>query len=79
MLLLTGFGVSLGIEIVQLLVSGLLGFTYKIFDVDDLILNLIGTASGWTAWRIWSTAFGSDVQEAFNDGPSGRIETDAAT
>ncbi|RJQ73758.1 VanZ family protein [Pseudonocardiaceae bacterium YIM PH 21723] len=38
---LLGFGISLGIETVQLL------WANRIFDVDDLITNTVGTAVGW--------------------------------
>lgn len=43
-----GFIVSLALETMQL--TGLLGiypFSYRIFDVDDIICNTLGTAIGW--------------------------------
>jgi len=44
---LIGFGVSLAIELGQLGVSALLGYTYKITDIDDIILNTAGVAVGF--------------------------------
>lgn len=48
--LAVGFTVSLSIELVQLLYSTILGFTYKKFDVDDLLLNTIGALIGYACW-----------------------------
>lgn len=44
--------VSLGIEILQLTISAVVGFPYRVFDVDDLILNTTGAALGWAGWRV---------------------------
>lgn len=44
--------VSLGIEILQLTISTVVGFPYRVFDVDDLILNTAGAALGWTGSRV---------------------------
>jgi glycopeptide antibiotics resistance protein len=46
-----GFGVSLAIECTQLGISGLLGYTYKIADIDDFILNTVGVAAGFIIYR----------------------------
>jgi glycopeptide antibiotics resistance protein len=56
--LATVFGVSLGIEVLQLVASLLLGFAWKSFDVDDLILNTIGGVAGWIAIRLFMAAGG---------------------
>lgn len=48
-----GFSFSLGIELTQLLISTILGFTYKIFDVDDLILNTVGFAVGYLFFKLY--------------------------
>lgn len=60
-----GLSVSLGIELVQVLTSSVLGFTYKVFDVDDLILNTIGVVVGWVLWRIVVLALGPTVLNSF--------------
>jgi glycopeptide antibiotics resistance protein len=52
--ILIGLGLSLGVELGQLGVSALLGYAYKIADVDDVILNL-------SAWRWDSGSSGSLV------------------
>lgn len=38
---------SLSIELTQLLISTLLGFTYRVTDIDDLILNTLGASFGY--------------------------------
>ncbi|MDF1596048.1 MAG: VanZ family protein [Acidimicrobiia bacterium] len=50
--LLGAFAVSLGIELTQIGISVAVGFPYRAFDVDDLLLNTIGAAIGWAGWRI---------------------------
>ncbi|MGE5672727.1 MAG: VanZ family protein [Mycobacterium leprae] len=44
-LMLWAFGISLGVEVIQLLTG------WGQFDVDDLLLNLAGAAIGWCAYR----------------------------
>ena len=51
-MLLVGFGVTLGIELSQVVISLMVGVPYRAFDVDDLILNTIGAIVGWLAWRV---------------------------
>ncbi|MEU0522011.1 VanZ family protein [Streptosporangium sp. NPDC006007] len=41
------FGVSLLVEMAQLVISQAIGYTYKIFDVDDIILNTFGGIMGY--------------------------------
>ena len=48
---LAGFGLSLGIECVQLLLSLRLGHTYRVSEVDDVLLNVTGVVLGWAAMR----------------------------
>lgn len=47
-----GLAVGLAVELLQLGISTYLGFTYKIADVDDLILNTAGVAIGYLAFRV---------------------------
>ncbi len=49
---LTAFAFSLGIELVQLGASFIVGATYKIFDVDDIILNVSGGLVGYFVYAI---------------------------
>lgn len=44
-------GVSLGIEIVQLLISLLTGIPNRVADIDDIILNTLGGEIGYLIYR----------------------------
>lgn len=48
-----GFFSSLGIEAMQFFISLILGFTYKITDVDDVALNTLGFICGYFLFRVW--------------------------
>ncbi len=50
--LATGLGVSLVIESVQIGLSIVIGFPYRQFDVDDLLLNTLGAALGYGFARL---------------------------
>jgi glycopeptide antibiotics resistance protein len=52
--LLVGFSASLAIESLQLGISAVLGVTYRIFDVDDLLLNTVGAVVGYGAYAMIS-------------------------
>jgi glycopeptide antibiotics resistance protein len=56
--LLVGLGVSLAIEIAQVLLSLVIGYPYRQFDVDDLLLNTLGTGLGYGAYRVGRAAIG---------------------
>jgi glycopeptide antibiotics resistance protein len=45
-----GIGISLAIEASQLAISIAVGVSYRRADVDDVILNGLGTAIGYGAW-----------------------------
>jgi glycopeptide antibiotics resistance protein len=45
-----GVGVSFGIELGQLAISVVVGIPYRHADVDDVILNGLGTAIGYGTW-----------------------------
>lgn len=47
-----GMATSLAVELLQLGISTYLGYTYKIADVDDVILNTVGVALGYLAFRV---------------------------
>lgn len=49
---LAGFGFSLLIEVFQL-------FNTRLSDVDDLIMNSLGTAAGYVTWMLYHRLFGS--------------------
>ncbi|MDD3145019.1 MAG: VanZ family protein [Candidatus Gracilibacteria bacterium] len=45
--LLIGILSSLSIELLQCLISLLLGFSYKVTDIDDILLNVLGFVFGY--------------------------------
>jgi len=47
-----GLAVSFAIEVAQLAISLLAGHPYRQADVDDLLLNVAGTAAGFALWRL---------------------------
>lgn len=49
---LVGLALSLAIELGQLAISTLLGYTYKIADIDDVILNTAGVAVGYAGFLL---------------------------
>ncbi|MGK9266006.1 VanZ family protein [Bacillus inaquosorum] len=53
-ILLTGFFISLFIELAQLSISVYIRSVYRSFDVDDLILNTLGTMIGYWLFCILS-------------------------
>jgi glycopeptide antibiotics resistance protein len=48
------FLTSLTVELTQLAILTLLGQTYRLFEVDDLMLNTGGAMLGWAVWRALS-------------------------
>lgn len=53
-----GLGTSLAVEVAQLLLSLLMGFAWRVADVDDLMLNTLGTLLGFGAWWVAHVAVG---------------------
>lgn len=49
--LLAGLVLSGGIELAQLVISLLLGTWYRMSDIDDVLLNVIGVMLGWAGLR----------------------------
>jgi glycopeptide antibiotics resistance protein len=47
-----GFLISLGIESLQMLISLLIGMTYRSFVVDDIILNVLGVGLGFLIFTL---------------------------
>jgi glycopeptide antibiotics resistance protein len=50
-----GFLFALGIEATQLIISAFLGFTYRIADVDDILLNCMGFVLGYSLFKLRRT------------------------
>lgn len=57
MTLLAGLAFSLTVEATQLGISTVLGFTYKLADIDDVILNTAGVAVGYVGFLLISLVF----------------------
>jgi glycopeptide antibiotics resistance protein len=49
-LLLAALALSVTIELGQLAVSLLVGYSYRVTEVDDVVLNVAGVLLGWAAW-----------------------------
>lgn len=50
-MLWVGLLAPIGIELTQLSISMALGVPYRVFDVDDIILNTLGVMLGWALWK----------------------------
>ena len=50
--LLVGLCITVSIELVQLLMTLTLPVWPRWADVDDVVLNTVGTAAGWSIWRL---------------------------
>lgn len=57
MTMLAGLVFSLTVEATQLAISTVLGFTYKLADVDDVILNTAGVAVGYVGFLLVRLVF----------------------
>ena len=53
--LITAVLFGVGIELTQFVLSLLLGYPYRTFDVDDLWINALGVFAGWLLgkWLFW--------------------------
>ncbi len=69
---IAGTLVSCAVELAQWLISSWLGYTYRTADIDDVILNTIGTAIGYLAFRMSGRSM--DVVLGRQDGVSVRVE-----
>lgn len=49
-----GLAVAVGIEIMQGVVSKIIGIQYRSIDVDDILLNIIGTIIGYLIYKIFN-------------------------
>lgn len=49
--ILISFLVSLTIELIQLIAANLIGYNYRAFDVDDLLMNTLGATIGLLVFK----------------------------
>lgn len=66
------FAVSLVIETAQFVVSVVAGFAYKVFDVDDLLLNTLGGLLGWLVFKVATSSASKWTLEWFRAVAPGR-------
>ncbi|MCM3457513.1 VanZ family protein [Bacillus atrophaeus] len=64
---LTGFFISFFIELTQLSISLFLRTSYRSFDVDDLILNTLGTVLGYCIFCILCLLFKKLIRQHKNE------------
>lgn len=57
--LLAAFAVSVTVEATQLGLSHLLGYDYRVFEIDDIVFNTVGA---WLGWRLWTLLHGGSSQ-----------------
>ncbi len=57
--ILIGFTLSLAIELIQVTSGLFLGYSYRSYDIDDLILNTLGTIIGLAIYKVSSRYFKS--------------------
>ncbi|MDD3646620.1 MAG: VanZ family protein [Candidatus Gracilibacteria bacterium] len=51
--LLIGLGFSFCIELLQYIISLILGFNYKVTDIDDILLNTLGFIIGFFLYKLF--------------------------
>lgn len=66
--IIAGFIASLIIETSQFTISSMIGLTYRSFDIDDLILNTIGTAIGYLFYKFIYPMVRHELFEIDKDG-----------
>ena len=71
-ILLSGLLGSVAIEGSQLLISLVLGFNYRTFDVDDIILNTLGTVVGFCLLQLARPLWGR-LQNTFKEQEDARV------
>ena len=59
-IVIMGFTTAMVIELIQLSISLLLGYSYRSFDVDDLILNTIGFIIGYKVFSLIKNELSKD-------------------
>jgi glycopeptide antibiotics resistance protein len=64
---LAGMVMSLAIELSQLAISTILGYTYRVADVDDVIVNTAGMGLAYLAFRGVERLLGADWAPSRHD------------
>lgn len=66
-----GFLASISIEAMQFMISTLIGFQYRAIDIDDIILNTVGTTIGFFLFRLLYPFFQNLFHETYRSGKTG--------
>jgi len=64
-----GLFFALSIEILQFLISIFYGFSYRSVDINDILLNLIGIAIGFSIFRLLSKIYQKFCESSEEKGP----------
>lgn len=67
-----GLAVGVGIEAAQLMISLLIGYAYRVIDINDAILNTLGVLIGYVAFRAFAR-FCLWLTEQFDIHPRGLL------
>jgi glycopeptide antibiotics resistance protein len=59
---LAGLALSLTIEATQLAVSLLVGYAYRVTELDDVLLNVLGVALGFSLYRLVRPRLGASTK-----------------
>ena len=51
------FAVGFGIELSQLFINWILGYSYRVVDVTDALLNAVGVLIGYGFFRLFSRVY----------------------
>lgn len=73
MTMLAGLAFSLTVEATQLAISTVLGFTYKLADIDDVILNTAGVAVGYVGFQLIRLVFEDETFVSANETHTGLV------
>ena len=71
-IVLAGAGLSILIELGQLAVATAYGFPVRVADIDDVLLNTLGTLVGYLLWRAWAVTGSVDSDDAVRRPADGR-------
>ncbi len=59
-----GLALSLAVETTQLGVSLLVGYAYRVTEIDDVVLNVAGVLLGFALWRLLRPSVGAEKGSA---------------
>jgi glycopeptide antibiotics resistance protein len=72
--ILRGLLFSIGIEVVQAMLSYFVRLNYRAVDVDDVILNTFGVGIGYVFYLIYTKVFRPEINDQYNFPLSSRLK-----